>query len=592
MGEIIEEIIEDFTEGITDDPRRKDIGLSQVVTNFDIFTNKKRMIPYPESESGDTGSATSKKQNFGIGYWTPNTDWRLFGLGVVSGTGKAEINMKVLTVGASNDLGDAGWSAPANNASAAGSTSFNLFTYYKTTGKFYGAKSGTTIWAFTPDGSTAFGDAERSISYTNVAQGFVHSKDDILYIPYDNKIAKNNAGVWTDVAISIPPSFVITSISEHQNFVLIAGAPLSGVGKSVHYLWDRDSSLTVLSESYDGGEGMTQVIESLSGSLVSISLVGNSSTRLKNRVVFRRNDGDAFKTFAEFVAPASTIVILRQNKQKMDNRIYFLMSIVIDGTTREGLWSIGVTKSGKFGISHERTPNNDTPVTPSGGTLAGFFIVGDFVFISYVDPSSTYQLSKTTDTPIYSATSTYESTIKNKNNSDLKGKLIGLSAMFEPSPASGVASLFYKKDAETAWTRLFRFSSQNAISYGAVNIESDTGAVTITIASPGVFTLANHGLSISQKIKFFSTGSLPTGMTAGVEYFVISTGLTSSTFQISATVGGSAINLSGTQSGVHTIDRTYPLGEGKEFKIKLDCTGGLVPTGLRYKMEITDKQKY
>ena len=81
--------------------------------------------------------------------------------------------MKTLTTGGSLDLGDNGWASPANNASAAGSTNFELFKYYKATGKFYGAKSGTTIWAFTPDGATAFDDSNRSITYTRIGQGII-----------------------------------------------------------------------------------------------------------------------------------------------------------------------------------------------------------------------------------------------------------------------------------------------------------------------------------------------------------------------------------------------------------------------------------
>lgn len=78
------------------------------------------------------------------------------------------------------------------------------------------------------------------------------------------------------------------------------------------------------------------------------------------------------------------------------------------------------------------------------------------------------------------------------------------------------------------------------------------GTPTITIASPAVVTLTNHGLVAGDQVKFTTTGALPTGITAGTAYFVIATGLTANSFQISATSGGSAINTSGTQSGVHT----------------------------------------
>jgi len=80
-----------------------------------------------------------------------------------------------------------------------------------------------------------------------------------------------------------------------------------------------------------------------------------------------------------------------------------------------------------------------------------------------------------------------------------------------------------------------------------------TATVTMTIASPGVVTFTGHGLQPGSGIVFSTTGSLPTGVTAGTRYYVISAGITDDTFRFAATQGGSAINTSGSQSGVHTL---------------------------------------
>lgn len=76
--------------------------------------------------------------------------------------------------------------------------------------------------------------------------------------------------------------------------------------------------------------------------------------------------------------------------------------------------------------------------------------------------------------------------------------------------------------------------------------------VTISNASPAVVSWTNHGLSSGAGVVFSTTGALPTGLTAGTTYFVISAGLTASAFEVSATVGGSAINTSGAGSGTHS----------------------------------------
>jgi hypothetical protein len=75
---------------------------------------------------------------------------------------------------------------------------------------------------------------------------------------------------------------------------------------------------------------------------------------------------------------------------------------------------------------------------------------------------------------------------------------------------------------------------------------------TITIASPGVVTKTAHALSASDPVIFNTSGALPTGLTAGVTYFV-KTALTADTFTVSATAGGAEINTTGSQSGTHNV---------------------------------------
>ena len=76
---------------------------------------------------------------------------------------------------------------------------------------------------------------------------------------------------------------------------------------------------------------------------------------------------------------------------------------------------------------------------------------------------------------------------------------------------------------------------------------------TITIASPGVLTVTT-AIPGGNTVILSTTGALPTGLTAGVTYYVVnSSGLT---FQLALTSGGTAITTSGTQSGVHTVTPT------------------------------------
>lgn len=76
-----------------------------------------------------------------------------------------------------------------------------------------------------------------------------------------------------------------------------------------------------------------------------------------------------------------------------------------------------------------------------------------------------------------------------------------------------------------------------------------TGNVTTAVASPGVVGWTGHPLVVNQAISFTTSGALPTGLTAGVTYYVIATGLTANQFEVAATPGGAAINFTGSTSG-------------------------------------------
>lgn len=88
------------------------------------------------------------------------------------------------------------------------------------------------------------------------------------------------------------------------------------------------------------------------------------------------------------------------------------------------------------------------------------------------------------------------------------------------------------------------------------------GTTTITIATPGVVTFNAHTLTADDSVQFTTTGALPTGLVVSTNYYVRTTGLTANTFQLSTTVGGAAINTTGSQSGVHTLIKTTPVAVG------------------------------
>lgn len=469
MAKELEIIQTQFNAGMFNDPRNIVAGGCKFCVGFDIFTDPRRLIPFRDSESGDSSAATHEISNFCVAKGTSGV-YRFFGLGLAAGA--AQVYSKDLSTGGSHDFGDANW-ITYSKSTGSFAPDMRTFVYYETAGFIYGLNASGNFYAYDPAASVNWNDSVHTLSFTNCAQGLVHSKDDVYYQPYDNKIASNNNGTWNDTALTLPARFKITSITEDGNYLAIAVIPLSGVGHSRTFLWDRDSSLATLSETIDWGEGNLMALGELDGYLLGITLIGNSSTVFNSRIVFSYySDTEGAVPFLTLVGDTNLSATLLSTIQKSNGRLLFGMSISLGGTIREGVWAIGRTSTG-FGISLERLPNNDTPIG-IGGLLITFIKVGDYVFTSYIAASDgNYHMSKTNDQNSYTATSYYETFIYNNGDSSIQKKPVGVTVMTEPMPASGEVAMLYKEDAATSFTEIFTNGDDGAISHSAVNIEAD-----------------------------------------------------------------------------------------------------------------------
>lgn len=128
------------------------------------------------------------------------------------------------------------------------------------------------------------------------------------------------------------------------------------------------------------------------------------------------------------------------------------------------------------------------------------------------------------------------------------GSAWGMTTFSEVSQA--LSDTTHSPAASAAWScyDLFVWSNSGTITLSRGPAWSYSSTVTVTSASPGVVTWNGHGLAEGTPIVFSTTGSMPTGLTAGTVYFVRAP--TTNTFEVSATQYGTAINTSSTGSGV------------------------------------------
>jgi hypothetical protein len=484
-------------------------------SNFDITTDIARLVPHFGSEDGDSSASTNKIRNFAVALRT-GTIWSLYGAGVQAGASDLKVFYKDLTQDLATDLDDAIWASATNGEQGTGGDyDEELFVYYKRTGLIYSARGGSQIMAFSPTGS-AFADSSRALTYTNIGQGLVHSKDDILYIPYDNNIASNNNGSWNNTALVLPEGSIVTAISEYGNFLAIATSPLGGVGNSYVYLWDRDSTLTATSEKIDWGEGIIEVLQELEGNLIGISRSGGIAgqgglplaaiTETEN-IYFKIYAGGSGAVKFQELCTDGNAFIPRWQYHKFDERLYFMMNIKLNGEQRTGVWSIGRNNPTQpFSVNHERTPINDTAIHTDGENIYGFFKVGDFLFQTYKESGGDFAMSKTKDDSEYGATAIYETT-KNPGmpaaDKTKDKQLEAIQLTYDPLPTAGQVVLKYRTDSTSDWSTdgvtVLTETTDNAIT---TEVFADATPSQFTSGREFEFRIESTGGAVVHELKY------------------------------------------------------------------------------------------
>lgn len=101
--------------------------------------------------------------------------------------------------------------------------------------------------------------------------------------------------------------------------------------------------------------------------------------------------------------------------------------------------------------------------------------------------------------------------------------------------------------------------------------------------STETITVTGHGFSAGQAVVFsVATGLIVGGITAGTTYYVIAAGLTANAFRVSATRGGSAVNLTDAV-GTNTVTPTpavFIAQDGAVATIKVTVPSGITVTAL------------
>lgn len=106
-----------------------------------------------------------------------------------------------------------------------------------------------------------------------------------------------------------------------------------------------------------------------------------------------------------------------------------------------------------------------------------------------------------------------------------------------------------------------RAATLASISEASTTIKKNfqASATFVQVSPTNTITISTHGFSDGNKITFSSTGTLPAGLVAGTQYYIVSAA--TNTFKVSTSIGGSAVTITDVGSGLHTVTRTKTLDE-------------------------------
>lgn len=100
-----------------------------------------------------------------------------------------------------------------------------------------------------------------------------------------------------------------------------------------------------------------------------------------------------------------------------------------------------------------------------------------------------------------------------------------------------------------------------------LNLWPAQGNFTVNTGTDVITTGSDHGRVVGDVVTFTSTGTLPSGLSAGTDYYVVEAAA-SNTMKVSTTPGGTAVDITTAGSGTHSwrgygqIAPTYEYGGG------------------------------
>lgn len=356
-------IIDTFDGGHAEDLRAHTTNECEKCLNFNIYKNPHLLQPYSDMviQTYSNGNAYDYRITDVVSNVSASGA-ELIALGQV---GSADTNAKIFYKSKSAST----WSGGAEDTT--GVPLRGTLIGYK--GEAHYLKTVGSDIKLCKGSGGATSDLATIASASNACKPFVHPEDNVLYIGTNNKVSSWDGSALVDAAITLPSNMKVVSLDSYGGYLVIGCYDSSGLGRSVSYLWGRDSSLTTLQGVIDWGEGKLVASPNIDGYIVGIMINTDTYTIKDNRLFVKVWEGGSIATVKEI--DITDTALLQTNitpTAKKDGRFYFCI------TATTALFSVGRNKSGSFTISQDRYLLDDS-TTPSYVDAISF--VGDLLFV-------------------------------------------------------------------------------------------------------------------------------------------------------------------------------------------------------------------
>lgn len=449
-----------FFGGISVDSRLQTTAQFELCEHFDPFTSPGKLIPHREMEANETTAQD-------ITCFTFHSD-QLYGLGKKGGGAGDDDYYKIYEK--SGDVITGSWIASTSGIGGINRNENALVPYnVNGTDFLFGFGSTSNIWAYNID-TPGVTDAAYSTGTFSTAVNGIVTRDGLLLMPFDNKIAKKDGGTtnadnWS-TALTLPNHYQITDITEWGDYAVIAVKPKAAVNRmlpSKLFIWDKVSE--DITDVADFGEGDLELIGNIEGTIVGVMIHGGAtSVAIKPRLLIKIWSGGAnAREVIKYEVPLSTDVPLSitANKCKAidDNKMVFGLDITLNGTEHTGLWAVGkVSSEAPWALTKYIKADNDTAAT----SIEAIYKLGNYFFVAHNNNGS---INVTNDQAANSFRATSGWTTQKLDGSDddpanawkLK-QLKWIAVYFEPLAALAKVNLYMRKNHETAWTTIKTFT--------------------------------------------------------------------------------------------------------------------------------------